>query len=271
MNKFKGLIIVSIIIIAYGLIMYFIFGGVNNTSNNDNNTNNTNSNNNTSNNNVNEEAKYLVVGNISNLSYSNNTFSKTNKSNIEELDKLKVYVNNNYYGDYKFKSGENWNLFDKNNAYVNYNGNLLAYSDNFNIKVRNKYKIRTIDENDKVFLINNYNINSFEYLTTNEAIDIDLDNDGTKDEIICLSSMEESNNIKNYYNLLVLKLNNEKVTLIEEREKDAKYVYDIYGIINVENSPYDSIILTKTEGYISDNPKVSSLIYNYKNDKYMID
>lgn len=265
MQKFKGLIIFIIILGIYGLIMFFAFGNKENNSENNSNNNS----NNQSNNKVKEE-KYLVIDNITKLNYSNGEFSPAKNKEIEQIEKFKVYVNNKYYGDYKLKNAGNWNLFDKKDEYVNYNGNLLAFSDNFNVKVRN-IKIREIDEKDKVFLINNYNLNTFSNLTINEAVDLDLDNNGVTDEIICLSSMEESNNISNYYNVVVLKLNDEKLTLVEERENDAKYVYSIFGIINIEDSKNDSIILTKVEGYYSEKPKVSSLVYNYKNDKYMID
>ena len=264
MKKYKGLIIFVVILAVYGLIMYFVF-----SNGNDSNTNSNNKPNNNNSTTVKEE-KYLVINNTSNLNYSDGKFTDVKISVIEALDNLKVYVNNNFYGNYKLKYVSNWNLFDKKDEFVNYNGNLLAFNDNFNIKVR-KYKIRQIDDNDKVFLINNYNLNSFEYLTTNEVVDIDLDNNGIVDEIICLSSMEESNNIKNYYNIIVLKLNNEKITLIEEREQDATYVYSINSIINIEDNEFDSIILSRVEGYISESPKTTNLIYNYKNNNYVID
>ena len=264
MKKYKWLVIIVIILGIYGLVLYFAFG-----NKKDNESNNSSSSNNSSE--VKKEDKYLVLDNISNIHYNNIDYSNAKIKRIEELDKLKVYVNNNYYGDYKLKNAGNWNLFDKNDEFVNYNGSLIAFSENFNIKVRNNYKIREINEKDKVLLMNKYNLSTFEYLTTNEVIDYDLDNNGVMDEIICLSSIEESNNPKNYYNVVMLKLNDEVIPLIEERENNAKYVYSIFSILNIENNKYDSIILTKTEGYISENPKVSSIIYNYKNDKYVID
>ena len=263
MKKYKGLIIFVVILVIYSLIMFFFF------NNNDNNNANNNSNS-SSKSNVVEEEKYLVIDNSSVLSYSNNTFSETRRTKIESLDSLKVYVNNSFYGNYKLKYVSNWNLLDKKNEFVNYNGKLIAYSNNFNIDIK-KYKVREINDSDKVFLINNYNLNTFDYLTTNEVVDIDLDNNGVNDEIICLSSMEASSNINNYYNLVVVRLNNEKYTLIEEKGENAYYVYSLHSIINIENNSHDSIILSKIEGYISENPKETNLVYNYKNNNYMID
>ena len=266
MKNFRVLIIFVIVLGIYGLIMFFAFGNENSNNTNNGNNNTSNNNNTTSE----SEKKYLVIGNYSNLLYKDGSFSNTSRFEIERLDKLKTYVNDKFYGSYKLKYISNWNLIDNNNEFVNYNGSLLAYSENFNIKVRN-YKTREINEKDKLFLMNTYNLNTLSNLTTNEAVDIDLDNNGVIDEIICLSSLEPSNNEKNYYNIIVINLNGEKTTIIEEREKDAKDVYSLYGIINVENEKNDSIILTKTEGYIGDKQTVSSLMINYKNDKYRID
>jgi len=264
MKKYKGFIIFIIILAIYFLIMYFVFG------NQENNPNPTNNQNNNQSNSV-KENKYIVIGNESNYNYSNGSFTNVKIKEIESVDKFKVYVNNKYYGDYKLKNAGNWNLFDKNNEYVHYNGNMLAFSDDFNIEVRNNYKIREINEKDKVFLINDYHISSFSNLTVNQAIDIDLDNNGVLDEIILVSSLDDTVSVKNYFSIVVIKLNNEKITLIEEREDNAKNVYSLFAIINIENNKNDSIIISKTEGYISEKPKVSSLIYKYKNDQYVID
>ena len=91
------------------------------------------------------------------------------------------------------------------------------------------------------------------------------------DEVICLSSMEFSENINNYYNLVILKFNNKIITLIDERGNDALAVYNITSIINILNENSDSIILKKTESYYGETQKVSNIIVRYKNDNYMID
>lgn len=264
MKKYKGIIILLIVLVIYSLLMFVFF------NNKDNQNNNGNENNINTKKRTIEDEKYLVISNTSTLRYTNNSFEKASNSEISKLDNLKVYVNNNFYGNYKMKYVSNWNLFDKNNEFVNYNGNLLAVSNNFNVNVRN-YKIREINESDKVFLINNYNINTFNYLLINEVVDIDLDNNGILDEIICLSSMLDSDNDNNYYNIIALKLNNEKVTLIEERGQDALYVYSIFGVINIDENLFDSIIISKVEGFISENPITTNLVYNYKNNNYTID
>lgn len=264
MKKYKFLIIFILILGVYGLVMYFVFG-TNNGYDNQNNNNNGNKTNN-----VNEEKKYLVIGNISNNLFSNGSFSKVSTNEIEKIEKYKVYVNNKFYGDYKLKHVNNWNLFDKSNEYVHYNGSLIAFSTNFNVKVRD-YKVRQLNDKEKNALKNDYKLPTFSSLITNQVVDFDLDSNGVLDQIICITNMDENDNIKNNFSILFIKLNDEKITLIEEKESDAKYVYSIYAIINIDVNNKDGFVISKTEGYISEKPKVSNLIYNYKNDKYVID
>ena len=116
-----------------------------------------------------------------------------------------------------------------------------------------------------------FHLNTFEYLTTNNVLDFDLDHNGQKDEIIVLSSMEESENVNNYYNLVVLIFNGEVKTLIEERGLDATYVYSLVSDINMFDNTHDSFIISKLEGYISENPTKTNLVYSFKNNEYMID
>lgn len=263
MKKIKILIVFIVILLIYSLFIIFIFQSKDNDQKN--NTNNTKTNNNSS-----SSGGLLVVNNGTFLEYKNDQFYEINKSVIEKQDKMKVYINNKYFGDYKLQYGSVWNLFDDKDEYISYNGSLIAFNEEFNIKVRD-FTIRNINDKDKVFLINNYNVNTFDYLTYNQAIDIDLDNNGVMDEIICLSSMEDSENINNYYNIVVVRLNDNNFTLINEKGKEANAVYSLSGIINILDSPYDSIIVGKMEGIESPDPIEKNLVYSYKNDNYMID
>ena len=151
-----------------------------------------------------------------------------------------------------------------------YDGKLLAVTDNLNAKVRN-FEIREINNSDKVLLINKYDINTFSYVSTNEVVDIDLDNNGIMDEIICLSSMQESDNKNNHYNIVLVKLNDEIIPIIEEKKNDAIYVYNIYSVINIFDRECDNIIISRTENYDSEEPIVKEFIYQCKNNQYMIE
>ena len=263
MKKYKGIIIFGAIMLIYSLVMFSLFYSKEDNNkpidkiDNENKTP------------LKNDNYYLVTDN-SNFKYYNMSFNKASISSIEQQNKFNVYVNNKKLGDYKLKYAAVWNLFDEDNNFQMYDGKLLAVTDNMNAKVRD-IKIREINDSDKVLLINKYNLNTFSYISTNEVVDIDLDNNGVMDEIICLSSMQESDNSNNHYSIVLVKLNNEIVPIIEERGSDAIYVYNIYSVINIFDREYDNIIISRTEGYDSDEPFVSDLIYQCKNNQYVID
>ena len=262
MKKYKGLILIIILLLGYVAAMYFVFNTSNST------TQSTKPNN--SNNKVINKDYYMVVGDNGLYKYENNKFIKASKRNIESQSNMKIYVDNKFFGNYKMNYVATWNLLNDKSEFVSYNGNLLAISSDFDVVVK-EYKTREIDDNDKVLLLKNYSINSFKYLTVNKVIDIDLDKNGEMDEVICLSSMEFSENVNNYYNLVILKYNNNIITIIDERGNDALAVYNITSIVNILNEKSDSIILKKIESYYGETQKVSNIIVRYKNDNYMID
>ena len=162
-----------------------------------------------------------------------------------------------------------WNLLDEKKEFVKYSGGLIAGSQSLKLNVRN-IKIREINDQDKIFLINKYNLASFNYLTTNEAVDIDLDNNGVMDEIICLSSKEYSNNANNYYNLVVVKFNDNIFEIINEQGDNAN-VYNIESVFNILNKSEDMIYINKSVGAQSEDPTYENIVIKYVNNNYSID
>lgn len=258
MKNIKGLIIAIVIFAIYGLVMYFVLGKP---------TQSTTTNNTTP---TSSKTYYMVVGESGIYKYEKNSFSKASKNTIEALNNMKVFVDNKYFGNYRLKYVAKWNLLNDKSEFVSYKGKLLAISNDFEAVPRD-YTIREINDDDKLLLLQEYGISSFKYLTTNEVVDIDLDKNGVDDEIIVLSSMVDNDNINNYYSLVILKYNNEVITLIDERKEKAIYVYGINSIINFLDNSNDSIILDKIEGYYAENNKVTNVIINYKNNNYVID
>lgn len=264
MKKYKGIIILVIILLVYSLIMFFLFSSKEEGQNlideiNDSLSTKTN-----------EKNNYYLVTDNSEYEYYYKSFKRTSISTIEKQEKFKIYVNNKEFGEYKLKYATVWNLFDKENNFQMYDGKLLALTSNMNAKVRD-VTIREINDSDKVMLINNYNLKTFNYISTNEVVDIDLDNNGVMDEVLCLSSMQESDDSNNHYSVVVVKLNNELITLVEEKGDNAIYVYNIYSIMNIFGRDYDNIIISRTSGYDTDEPKTEELIYQYKNNQYVIE
>ncbi len=256
-KKNKVLLIILSIVLIYGIIMIFVLK-------NDNKTNNNNSSNNKTN------INYLLINNISNWSYSNDKWnSLTNKEVAEANATYKAFVNNNYLGEYKVLYGTKWNLIDNDNNIVVYNGNLIAYSTNFNINISH-LSSRKINSDDEKLIKEQYSFANLSDLTDNEVYDVDLDNNGTKDEVICLSNVGSTSSLTSYFNLLIIKYNDDIKTLISENIKpedmlDSKTYY-ISLISNINDSDISSIIVGYKYG--SEAGKPGNILYSYQIDDF---
>lgn len=155
MNKNKVLIISIIIFAIFGLIgIYFYFqnidnniignnnGSINNSLNNQN-TNIT-KNNTTS---LTSSNHYLIVGNYLNAVFDEKNMKWSEVDNEEYSEKFETYVDNVYYGRYYLIYGTVWNLLDDQKNFVKYNGDIIAHSINFNVKVKKYQELKITDNN----------------------------------------------------------------------------------------------------------------------------
>ncbi len=151
MNKNKVLIISIFIFVIFGLIgLYFYFqnADTNVTSNNNSSLNSQNTN--TIKNNTTSSAAsnyYLIVGNYLNAVFDEKNMKWSEVDNEEYSEKFETYVDNVYYGRYYLIYGTVWNLFDDQKNFVKYNGDIIAHSINFNVKVKKYQELKITDNN----------------------------------------------------------------------------------------------------------------------------
>ena len=258
--KKKNLIIFIIILLIYGFIMFLIFHNrVNNNTSKESKI-------------IDNTTRYLVIDNVSNWSYINNSWKLVSTNAIDNSKQsYKVYQNNNYLGEYKLLYGNRWNLFNDNNEYVDYNGNIFAYSSNFDIRLI-RFKEKEITEEDKSSITKDYNINNYDYLMNNQIISVDLDGNNELDQIIALSNIgEDYYDSKNFYNLISVKLNNKIYKIIDENKNNTDTLkistYKINRIFNLNNDFY--IVIEKIDGAESDMPSSTNYLYKFENDKFV--
>lgn len=252
MKNKKNIISIILIIICILIIIYLsMFAGTKKSSKNKSAT-----------------KYYLVMDNFANLVYLNHTWQKTSIHEIEEYSKKYVtYSNNHYLGEYSLKYGNIWNLFDANDEFVNYENTLFAYSDNFDLEKVN-INIRSINDQELSEISNNFHYSNFNYLISNDVIDIDLDHNGITDQIICISNMGEGKiNENQYYNLVYIKLNNQFIQIINENSSNCDIlktgIYNLSYIFSTNKNHY--LVLKKTTGVVSDSPMEDIIMYDYTN------
>lgn len=208
-------------------------------------------------------SNYMIIGNDSIWKYTN----KWESSYYSDVDnnKMNVYVDNIYKGEYVLKYGNGWNLF-LNDKYQQFSGSLIALSNNFG-NVLN-VDINEIDDNDIIkvneILHSNYVKSDFSLM---EKVNVDLDNNGVLDKIINVSNLDIEDENK-YFNLVYIILNNKLYVLKKEIiSKKNYYNAPIYNIkVLVKFSDNTNIVISK--GYFSDAGKSGNMMYEKVNGKY---
>lgn len=113
------------------------------------------------------------------------------QSSIDKLNwqKYKVFIDNREVGNYFLWHDDKWYAFDeKRNAINLENGNFLAYSANFNLKVSD-FEMEEISDRtyiDYVLKDNNLDINSL--FTSSGKISLDFDNDNLEEDFYLISN-----------------------------------------------------------------------------------
>lgn len=215
-----------------------------------------------------EEKRYIVIDNFANLAFSKKTWTNVSSKEIESYENYKVFIDNKLFGDYKLQYGTTWNLFDSDDNYIDYEGNLIAYSDNSNIILSNLRKTTTLSDNDKKIISEYFNYNDYSSLITSDIITTDIDNNGVDDEIVCISNIGvDKSYASKYYNLIFVRLNDEIIEILNQNNSNSKImqepVYNLATIFDLNNTKY--LVVKKTIGIDSDSPTESPLLYQLIN------
>lgn len=214
------------------------------------------------------KSSYLIVNDTNMWEYHNKKW--TNKKNFDtNNNKLSVYVNKKYSGYYNMEYIKSWNLFDDNDNFIEYEGNILAFTNDLNINVKD-YGMNKVDNEDikKINEIMSTSITGNE-LTTNEKIIIDLNKDGIDDSIINVSNIElENANI--YFSLIYAIINNDikiiKKDIIPVTDLLIVPNYNLEYVLNINNEDIDSIVIR--EGYFSLAGETNCIMYQFINGSY---
>ena len=216
----------------------------------------------------NNNDKILLIDDISTWAYIdgswyNTTFEDGNNS-------YRVYTDNKYLGTYKIKKSSEFTLYDNSGKNISYSGDLFAYSDSLDIRVRSYTKGKIVDSNlSEINTILNSSFKKSDF-SVNERIVIDLDNNGVNDEIINVSNLDAQTEQSKYFDLMYININNKnRQVLINKNVIPANVliepIYQIKYILKVDEK-YNGIIVE--EGYFSEAGKTNNLLYTNTDGTY---
>lgn len=162
-------------------------------------------------------------------------YNKKNWVNVSEQESFKdlswkkydVYSNNIKQGVYTLWHDDKWYAFDDNKNAVTIDGDFLAVASNFKIDISN-FNTQNIEVDDNIYtVLNDNSLNTSSMFTSKYKVDIDLDDDGLKEEIYVIS------------NAFSMDFNPNKIFSIVFMVKDKKIYYLYNNIIDNNKSNFN--------------------------------
>ena len=134
----------------------------------------------------------IVVGNSSVWDYSNKNWVNIRATtSIDKLNwnKFLVYSNNEKIGEYSLWHDDMWYVFDEDRNPVKIDGDLLAISANFDVKVL-PFNVETLNEDMKYVysVLQKNNLSIENKFTSLGKIRVDFDSDGEKDNFYIMTN-----------------------------------------------------------------------------------
>lgn len=198
-----------------------------------------------------------------------NKIEKNPQFEINKNDIYKTYENGIYKGEYKIVKGTVLNLFDSNDNYVKYDGYMFAYKGNEEINVLTPNK-RSLNDTEKKYLKNKYKLNISKSNISGNTYEVDLNSDGKLDKIIISTYNDFEKNMSDFYNIILIYMDNKYYELIHIKGIDSINIYTIGAVFNLKNEKYSNILIETQKNYNGDleSSIIEESIYQYKQKKY---
>ena len=201
--------------------------------------------------------EYVLFSNNQVWKYDGSKFL-TVANNIEALTNQKFYIYEDgaYKGKYKLGTYENsLYLFDDDNNSINYNGELIGFTDN-NKHIVSPTISQTIDIKDQEIIKQFFDNNHLEYQNINyenvQKYISDIDNDDKLETLYNISNMFDENKIGKGYSLIFINDDDKIYELIKDIETNNKsfsegYGYYVNNIVDLDNDKIMDFIVTKSK------------------------
>lgn len=199
---------------------------------------------------------YILFANNNFWKYDGERFiSVYNKTNVIGKKDFYIYEDGIYKDRYSLGMNENTlYMFDKDNNSIDYNGEILGFTDNKNHKVfpLNTQPINAIDISnlEKVFSTHKISIDHLNYDKVLKY-ELDIDADGDLERIYNVSNMFDEEKIGKGYSLIFLEDSDKIYELISDVELNENsfskgYAYYINNIADLDNDNEIDFIITRS-------------------------
>lgn len=201
----------------------------------------------------------------------NNKWIKASTKSVVNNQYFNVYVNEQFFGKYYLEYVDNWNILDINKKFINYEGSIVAFSNNYEASI-DKIQTHNITDVEKEYINEKYGIKNYEYLYNDEVVLFDFDNDGLEEKLILVSNLEVGILEDTYYNIICINSNNKNYTLVDDEIHEGDLItndtYEFAGIFNVDNKNY--LAIKQIINPVGDAVEEVYNLYSYENGRFKL-
>lgn len=254
MKDKKIYITLIIIIFVFSVIMFALFGVKN----------------------IQSEKDYatIIVGNRTVWKYEKNKWSIIrNLSSIESLNwqQFKVFDNQNELGNYYLWHDDRWYVFDENKSAINLEGDLFAYSSNYDLQIKH-FSTEKTDVDAYVYqVLQDHDLSTSTKFTVLSKALIDFDNDQNVEEFYLLSNAFPNDFNPEYIFSFVFMVKNEQIYKIydsidKNRNMNGCKPY-FTSFLDADHDGNNEFILSC--GYYSD-LGIVDMLYRFEDNQFKI-
>lgn len=139
-----------------------------------------------------KDTAVIIVGNSSVFKYQKKKwYNITYKSSLQDLSwkKYNVYSNNKKVGNYSLWYNDEWYVFDSNKNPINIDGEMLAYSANYDFKIAD-FTMDNVDDLDYVnYVLKDNNLSLSSQFSSIYKVSIDFDGDSVDEDFYLISNV----------------------------------------------------------------------------------
>ena len=216
------------------------------------------------------------------IKYEKGKWKKITNSDDYKLRKLNIYLDGDYFGEYRILYSNRFTLLNDNDEIVPYDGIIFAYSGS------NKIKLHEISYNEEINYkddeivkdaLSKIGITQMAYYNIRQKSSIDIDNDNKNEYIYIIDNYEKASNNsidgitgpvandsgKNFSVIFMYK--NNKVYIIDKiiTEDYAFKVFEVLNVIDIKEDNKLELIYNVGERYNTFSDCVK--LYNLANNK----
>lgn len=260
----KSTVLILIVLIALLVLLFFLYKKnqkIDNSSNRKNNETNEKY--------VDKRGKNYIVINDYVYSFFKDYLISISRDITQDDFKYNVYNDNNFIAKGTLKKISKWNILDESGKYVDYSGNLVAYTDNLNVSLTD-FREYILNDDDYNIISNLHNDIDLNNMTFSKKYLTDINHNGVQDYLYVIVNEQNPQNgeaNQHEYHLIFAMIDGSSYEIsYVKRQKNKTYPnFYLSAIFTEDENTFVSFDAKYNPWDIDDD---YNMIYRFDNNKF---